>query len=312
VIAEVNRFLIYLPNILLLYCRDHRRMSTSPRHLRFIPSLVPLVALVAFVSIVAAASVTAHTAVLGPESSEYPKHLSAILSLPFMMILILGTWGVLRYEGVSVSAVGLSRSTFLPAVVAFGVLWGWVSIVGVGYLVVTGATAQLGFAFDMPWYWVPIWFLLTLTVSNGLTEEFVFRGYVQNKCTAIVSSRSHGLSATVGILGGAVLFGVAHIPVGLLLEGVPPAAIPWIILGNLIPGITYGVIYYLTQNVWYAGFVHGFGNATVVPFDPSAVPSFVPVAAVSGILIALGYRHVGRDARPVTIDIQRQPSKSTE
>lgn len=287
-------------------------MRSSSRHLRFILSLVPLVAVVAFVSIVAVASATAHTAILGPEPSEYPNHLSALLSLPFMLVLVVGTWGVLRYEGVLASAVGLSRSTFLPAVIAFCVLWGWMSIIGVGYLVVTGATAQLGFAFDMPWYWVPIWFLLTLTVSNGLTEEFVFRGYVQNKCTGLASSRSHRLSVAIGILGGAVLFGVAHIPVGLLLEGASPAAIPWIILGNLIPGITYGIIYYLTQNVWYAGFVHGFGNAPVVPFDPSAVPSFIPVAAVSGLLIALGYRFMGGDTQPVTIDTQNQPSKSAE
>jgi len=229
-----------------------------------------------------------------------------------MLILILGTWGVLRYEGVSASAVGLSRSTFLPGVVAFGVLWGLVSIVGVAYLLLTGASAQLGFAVDMPWYWGPVWVLLTLTVSNGLTEEFVFRGYVQNKCSSLVSARSHGLSAAVGILGGAVLFGVPHIPVGLLLEEVSPTAIPWIILGNLIPGITYGVIYYLTQNVWYAGFVHGFGNATVVPFDPSAVPSLVPVASVCGILIALGYSYLRRDARPVTVTTQTQASESPD
>lgn len=52
-----------------------------------------------------------------------------------------------------------------------------------------------------------------LTLSNGVTEEFVFRGYVQSKCTALVSSDRVPAPA-VGILIAAVLFGVPHAPLG--------------------------------------------------------------------------------------------------
>jgi membrane protease YdiL (CAAX protease family) len=266
-------------------------MDSTPRRARFTAGFAPVVGVVAFVSLVATLSVVAHLVVLGPETSEYPRHVSAVLSLPFMVIIVLGTYGILRYEGVSATDVGLCRSTLFPGVVAFGLFWAWVTVAGVGYLVATGATGELGFSFEMPWYWVPVWFLLMLTLSNGLTEEFVFRGYLQSKCTALAPSRSRGLSVAVGILSAAILFGVPHVPRGLILEGASPAAIPWIILNGLVPGVIFGLLYYLTRNVWFVGFVHGFGNATVVPFDPSAVPGFTPFAALSGVVIGIGYRY---------------------
>ncbi|PSP56595.1 hypothetical protein BRC82_01575 [Halobacteriales archaeon QS_1_67_19] len=286
-------------------------MGSPNRRLSFTPRLVPLVGVVGLVSLVAALSVVTHLTVLGPDPSEYPQHVSAVLSLPFMMVIILGTWSVLQYEGVSATDIGLAKSTFLPGAIAFSLLWGWVTVVGLGYLFLTGATGELGVSFEMPRYWIPVWFLLTLTLSNGVTEEFVFRGYVQTKCTALMSPDRVSAPA-VGILVAAILFGVPHAPLGLILEGVSLRAIPGIILSNLLPGITYGIVYYLTRNVWYAGFVHGFGNAMVVPFDPSGVPLFVPFTAISGVLIGLGYRYWGRDTERVTIGVQKRTAPSTE
>jgi len=286
-------------------------MTTTPRYLRFTHSPIPIVAIVTFVTTVATLSVVTHLVLLGPDVSNYANHISDLVSLPFFAFIFLGTWGILRYEGVSITDIGLGKSTFLPAVLAFGLLWGWITVVGIGYLTATGATTAIGFSFDSPWYWVPVWFLLTLTLSNGLTEELVFRGYIQNKCTALMSSRSQVPSTAVGIVAAALLFGVPHIPLGLILAGASPRAIPWIILGNFIPGTLYGVIYYLTRNVWYAGFFHGFGNATVVPFDATVVPFFTPFVAVSAVLIALGYRRWGRNTHRVTIDIRERTFGST-
>ena len=152
-------------------------MTTTPRYLLFTHSLIPIVAIVTFVATVATLSVVTHLVLLGPNVSNYANHISALVSLPFFAFIFLGTWGILRYEGVSITDIGLGKSTFLPAVLAFGLLWGWIAVVGIGYLTATGATTAIGFSFDSPWYWVPVWFLLTLTLSNGLTEELVFRGY---------------------------------------------------------------------------------------------------------------------------------------
>lgn len=264
------------------------------RTLQFSPSLWPVAAVVAFVSAVAALSVVAHLSLLGPDVSAYPDHLSALLSLPFFTLMFLGTWWTLRAEGVSLSAIGLDASGVLPAVLGFGLVWVTSTLGGLGYLLATGSTDAVGFAVEGRWYWTLLWFVLTLTVSNGLTEEFVFRGYLQSKCSALASGRSWLPDSAVGIVAAAILFGVPHIPLGMLALGVPPRATPWIILGNLVPGIAYGIVYYLTQNLWYTGLVHGFGNATLVPFDQAAVPFFTPLTVAVGMCIALGYRYRAR------------------
>lgn len=67
------------------------------------------------------------------------------------------------------------------------------------------------------------------------------------------------------------------------------------------PRILYGVLYYLTRNLWFVGMLHGFGNAPVVPFDPAAVPSFTLVTVAVGFVVGLSYRYWGRDTERVTV-----------
>lgn len=266
-----------------------------------------MLGVVVFATLVAAGSVLAHQSLFGPDPTEYPEHLSALLSLPFDGVIVLGTWAALRYEGLSIGDVGLGRATLVPGIVAFGLVWGWVTAACVAYLLATGATDQLGLVFDLPWYWVVMWFLLTLTLSNGLSEELLFRGYVQSKCTAL-GRPLPGIPPTVtGIVAAGLLFGVPHLPLGVIGYGAGPWAIPSILLNNLLPaGVVYGIIYYLTQNVWFTGFVHGFANATVVPFDPAAVPLFIPFASGSALLVAVGYRYWGRNSDRVTVMVRKR------
>jgi len=151
-----------------------------------------------------------------------------------------------------------------------------------------------------------VWFLLTLTIANGVPEELVFRGYVQNKVAALVGSRGRGLAEAVGIVVAAVLFGLPHAPLAVLLLDLGPRAVPAVVLSNLLPGLTYGIVYYLTGNLWYTSFVHGFGNATAVPFDPAAVPYFVPFAMAAGLVVGLCYRYWGRRTGRVHVRIEKR------
>jgi membrane protease YdiL (CAAX protease family) len=250
-----------------------------------------LLGLVVFATLVATGSIITHRSLFGPDPTAYPAHLGALLSLPFDGLLVRGTWATLRYEGLSVDDVGLGSATLVAGVAAFGLVWAWVTAVGVAYLLATGATGRLGLAFDLSWYWVATWFLLTVTLSNGLSEEFLFRGYVQSKCTALGRSLPGIPPAVTGIVAAGLLFGVPHVPLGVIGYGAGPRAIPSILLQNLLPaGVVYGTIYYLTQNVWFTGFVHGFANATVLPSAPAAVPLLVPFASGSALLVAVGYQ----------------------
>jgi membrane protease YdiL (CAAX protease family) len=278
---------------------------------KFSAGPLPLLAVVGFVTVVATLLVTAHLWVFGGDLEASPRHLTALLGVPLHALILVGTWGALRYEGVSLTDVGVDRTRILPGAAAFAAFLATVTLAGIGYLVATSGTAELGFSYSMPWYWVPVWFVLTLTISNGLTEEFVFRGYAQSKCIAAARPRLGRLSPAAGIVAAGVLFGVPHVPRGLLLEGASVAAIPWILLENLVGGgIVFGVLYYLTRNVWFVGFVHGWANSVpvVMPFDPGAVPYFTPMAIVVGLAVALGYRYRANDDGGV--DATRPPAAS--
>jgi membrane protease YdiL (CAAX protease family) len=276
-------------------------MESTPPRVRFTASPLPVAGAVAVVCLLASLSALAHQAVFGSDPSTYPRHLMAVLSLPFSTAVFLATWGLLRYEGVSAGDIGLDRSALLPGAVAFALLWALIAGAGVAYLTATGAAGALGASLGMPWYWVPVWFLLMLTLSNGLTEEFVFRGYVQSKCVALADARSGLPSTAVGIPAAALLFGVVHLPLAVILHGVSLRAVPWVLLNNLIPGVAYGLVYHLTRNLWYTGFVHGFANATALPFDPAAIPLFGSLATLVALLLALGYRRWGRTAGRVAV-----------
>ncbi|MFB6218210.1 MAG: hypothetical protein ABEH77_03365, partial [Halobacteriaceae archaeon] len=82
--------------------------------------MTPVIGVVGFVTLVASLSVGVHLLLLGAEPAAYPPHLSGIVSLPFSAAMFLGTWGVLRYEGGSLAAIGLGKSALVPAILMFG------------------------------------------------------------------------------------------------------------------------------------------------------------------------------------------------
>lgn len=281
-------------------------MSSEARTATFDADLFPLAASVAVVTLFAALSVVTHIWLFGRDQTVYPEPASTLVSVPFMLCIVAGIWWLLRREGSSAGAIGLGRSSLLPGVAAFLVLWCGVSAAGVSYLLATGRGDAVGFAFEYSGPATAVWFLLTLTVANGIPEEIAFRGYVQNKVAALTRAHGRGPADAIGIVVAAVLFGVPHLPLAVLLLDLGPEAVPAVLLSNLLPGLTYGVVYYLTGNLWYASFVHGFGNAPVVPFDLAAVPYFVPFAAAAGLVVGVCYRYWGLRTDRVAVRIEKR------
>lgn len=279
-------------------------MST-PSRLQFGPRLLPLLAAVGAVTFVAAVTVLAHVYLFGPEPASYPEPAATLFSVPFMAVIVVGTWAVLRREGTQLAALGLGKVAFVSGVLAFFAVWVLVVVSGLAYLRVTGTTGAIGLSVEMTWPETLLWFLLTLTIANGLPEELVFRGYAQNKIAALVGDGGRIPPAAVGIVAAALLFGVPHLPLGLLVTDAGVGLVPGVLLANLVPGIAYGLVYYVTRNLWYTSFIHGFGNATLVPFDPAAVPYFVPATTIAGLLVGLGYRYWARRTDRLTVRIQR-------
>ena len=88
---------------------------------------------------------------------------------------------------------------------------------------------------------LPIAFVMLL-LTAGFTEEFLFRGVLQTRLTALLRSRA------LGVLAAAVLFGLYHIPYAYLnprwpshgdLSAAFAAAMGQGVIGGLILGLVY-------------------------------------------------------------------------
>lgn len=262
----------------------------------------PLVAVLVFVGAVAVVSNVGRRVAMGPDP---PDHVEILWTAPLFWLLALGTWRALRYEGVTLAEVGLGRPQFVPGVVAFLAFWIGTSVVGVGYLTVTDATRAIGYHFAIPWYWLVAWLTLTL-VSNGLVEELIFRGYVQSKCIALASQFERLPATAAGILLASTSFGVVHVPTALFVAGAPPGALPVIVLENGIFGIAFGLLYYVTQNVWFVGFFHGFANVWALPFPTDAVGAFTLVYLVVLVVVTAAYWYWARRADHLAVGVEKR------
>lgn len=86
--------------------------------------------------------------------------------------------------------------------------------------------------------------LFGLVVFVGLPEELLFRGTVQEAFTRIWNRR-------VGLVLGAVVFGLAHLP-----KHAPPLNWRYAVLATLA-GLAYGWVYQKTGKLWAAAVTHG-------------------------------------------------------
>ncbi len=109
---------------------------------------------------------------------------------------------------------------------------------------------------------LPAW--LWLSVEAGITEEFLFRVLVQSRLAAWLRS------PIVGVVGMAVLFGLAHAP-GYVLRGahamdgmarspdaLSAAAYALVVVSPL--GLAFGVLWYRTRSLTLVVLLHGWAD----------------------------------------------------
>ncbi len=97
----------------------------------------------------------------------------------------------------------------------------------------------------------------------GISEELLFRGYILTKLRLYFSKYGKLKSNVTSLFIGNVIFALYHIPQRIVVEGM---VFTWASLSlNLIPpflaGLFLSLLYLLTQNIWFIGFVHGSMNA---------------------------------------------------
>ncbi|PZP40798.1 MAG: hypothetical protein DI598_19070 [Pseudopedobacter saltans] len=88
---------------------------------------------------------------------------------------------------------------------------------------------------------------LLTAVTAGVTEEFFFRGYLQNRLTLLSNKY-------VGIIVSAILFGLLHYNYGTLIQVLFPF---WL-------GIVFSIFYDRYRNIYLLVFIHFLWDAIVL------------------------------------------------
>lgn len=218
-------------------------------------------------------------------------------------------WLLLGVEGVDLREIGFSARHARPALVAFGVFWLAMNLLGL--VLAVGFGNEWGV--DLIWY-IPeeagfvdrygtlpgTWaiFILLNYLVIGVVEEVAFRGYLQSKVIALLGGGSRAAIA-VGILVTTIVFGLMHTPAAIVagepLSGiVATAALP------TITAVFFGVIYEVTQNLPFVALLHGFGNSWPLvmhwgDWSGTSLLAFWGGTAVIYVAVTVGYRYWARE-----------------
>lgn len=189
----------------------------------------------------------------------------------------------LRLDGASATDIGLSRRFLLPGVGAFLVVWVALNAVGVGIATASGN----------PWGLEPLQRMgvgsLLVVLYLAFVEEFVFRGYLQVKVRSVLGADSV-VSRTVAIVVAGVLFALAHVP-RILVEGgyIGGTSVVGTLLVLALTGVGFGVVYELTENLYFVTLLHAFGNSWPLLVDGFAWDGRAQVA----FFVAVGVVYFG-------------------
>lgn len=102
------------------------------------------------------------------------------------------------------------------------------------------------------------------------------------------------LQTVVAIVTTAIVFSVLHVPTIVLVEGTPIGQAVGSLILLTLSGITFGVMYALTRNLFLVALLHGLGNLWPLVVDPGigAWPNWGVVIVLYGLVVVL-YRQWG-------------------
>lgn len=199
----------------------------------------------------------------------------------------------LRYESVRLGDLGLDRRLLVPALIGVGGVVVALNAAVAGLAALGGTAPSVGFPTVPPAY-SPVDVAVTgiyFYLFVGPAEELAFRGYLQNKLAAIVGRGRQRTRRAFGAVAAAVLFSLLHVPALVLVEDVRLQGAVGVLVVLALSGLTFGVIYELTQNLYLVAFLHGIGDFWPLFVDP--VPGGWPnwgVVFVCYALLVLAYR----------------------
>ncbi|WP_252244462.1 MULTISPECIES: type II CAAX endopeptidase family protein [unclassified Clostridium] len=111
---------------------------------------------------------------------------------------------------------------------------------------------------------IPV-YLPIMMIMAGFTEEFFFRGILQNILQQRVRYRINAVIIT------SILFGLYHIPFALFLwentSGNLLLSLSVVFTEQTVAGILYGGLYSKSRTLWYPIIIHSFNNMILMIFQ---------------------------------------------
>lgn len=253
-------------------------------------SALPVLGFVLFFAMWVIVTNAVRAKLLGPDSGLLAERLLGVASSSVQIGVVAL---LLRYEGVRLRDLGLDRSLLVPALIAVGGVVVAFNAAVAGLAVLGGATPSVGLPTVPPEY-SPLDVAVTgvyFYLFVGPAEELAFRGYLQNKLAALVGRGRKQVRRAVGVVSAAVLFSLLHVPALVLVGDVRLQGAVGVLIVLALSGVTFGIVYELTRNLYLVAFLHGIGDFWPLFVDPisGSWPNW-GVVVVCYVLLVLAYR----------------------
>ncbi|MXR50807.1 CPBP family intramembrane metalloprotease [Halovenus sp. WSH3] len=250
--------------------------------------------LIVFLAVVAA-YIVLNQLVDAAVTSETAVTQHAVETVWFLGLAAIGL-GFLYLDDADAADIGLSRPFVAPGFGAFIAVWVGLNVVGVGLALASGNPwgADLLTSVSVG--------ALAATMSYAFIEELVFRGYLQGKVRSVLGGNSW-LSRAGAVVTAGVLFALAHVP-RILVEGGYVSGVS--VVGTLVvltlSGAGFGIVYELTENLYFVGLLHGLGNSWPLlvdgfAWDGPAQTGFLVSIAILYLGVTVAYRRLTADTR---------------
>ncbi|WP_255150286.1 CPBP family intramembrane glutamic endopeptidase [Halorarius halobius] len=239
---------------------------------------------------------------LGPDPAVLSERALGVVSSTVQIAIAVA---FLRYEGVRLRDVGLSKRLVVPAVVAvLGVVVA--ANAAVATLVVAGGQGVRVEPFVLlsalpreysagevavtaVYYWLFV----------GVAEELAFRGYLQNKLTALLDGWGDPLRTALAVVTAAVAFSLLHAPTILLVDRASLGGLVGGLLVTGLSGVAFGAIYVLTRNLLLVALLHGIGDFWPLFVEPAGSwPNWVLLVVLYAVLVVAYRGWAERTPRP--------------
>jgi len=227
-----------------------------------------------------------------------------ILGTLWGIFLVVLTVAAVRIEAVAPRSLLPPARTLLPVVGVVAAFWGLYNLVAFALALggVSGFEATLSRTAAHPLSYLAA--LFSSLLFTAVPEEFLFRAYLQQKCTALAGGITRrAVLSGIGLV--AVLFALFHLPRWFLALGHGVgSALAAELLGLTLMGLAYGSVYALTGNLWLVALFHASMNhppfiITVnIPSGLHLVAGVIEYAAIVS-LVYLTVRVTGSDGTPI-------------